>query len=137
MVFAGWFGVITALTAFYIAFAELFNDTLKKNVLPLGELSFLTRALGSQTAAPYDVNRTDPRGYGPTGAAQRNVRVSSVFVPSPYLLAFQCYRHMQSTLTTMTPRSRACRYVNLRMTVLLSLKSLKIWENLSDVTLFS
>ena len=66
--------MITALTAFYIAFAELFNDTLKKNVLPLGELSFLTRALGSNTAVPYDVNRTDPRGYGPTGVDQRNVR---------------------------------------------------------------
>ena len=71
---AGWFGVITALTAFYIAFAELFNDTLKKNVLPLGELSFLTKSLGSQAAAPYDVNRTDPRGYGTTAADQRNVR---------------------------------------------------------------
>ena len=79
---AGWFGVITALTAFYIAFAELFNDTLKKNVLPLGELSFLTRALGSQTATPYDVNRTDPRGYGPSGIAQRNVRALPLAAPS-------------------------------------------------------
>jgi hypothetical protein len=72
---AGWFGLLTAITAFYIAFAELFNDTVKKDVLPLGAFSWLSRVLHTGATTPYDVNRTDPRAYGPTGYDQRNVRL--------------------------------------------------------------
>ena len=36
----GWFGLITAAIAFYIAFAELTNDTLKKDVFPLGPFTW-------------------------------------------------------------------------------------------------
>ena len=74
LAYTGWFGLITAITAFYIAFAELFNDTVKKDVLPLGAFSWLNRALHTGATTPYDVNRTDPRAYGPTGYDQRNVR---------------------------------------------------------------
>jgi hypothetical protein len=65
--------VLTAATAFYIAFAELFNDTVKKDVLPLGTFTWLTDLLHS-AAVPYDVQRTEPRGFGTTGVEQRTVR---------------------------------------------------------------
>lgn len=65
----GWCGMITAAIAFYIGFAELTNDTLKKDVIPLGPLTWATRVF--HTPAPaYNVNLTDPRGFG---GAQRVV----------------------------------------------------------------
>jgi len=61
----GWFGVITAAIAFYIAFAELTNDTLKKDIVPLGAMTWVQRMITHDSTAPaYNVNRTDPRGYG-------------------------------------------------------------------------
>ena len=38
----GWFGLMTAAIAVFIAFAELTNDTLKKDVIPLGTLTWAT-----------------------------------------------------------------------------------------------
>lgn len=66
---AGWFGMITAATAFYIGFAELTNDTLKKDVIPLFPLTWASRVFHSNAPA-YNVNLTDPRGFG---GAQRVV----------------------------------------------------------------
>lgn len=59
----GWCGLITAAIAFYIGFAELTNDTLKKDVLPLGPLTWHLKFLHTPAAA-YNVNLTDPRGFG-------------------------------------------------------------------------
>ena len=64
--------MLTAATAFYIAFAELFNDTVKRDVLPLGQLTWLQNLLHS-AAVPYDVQRTEARGFGTTGIEQRTV----------------------------------------------------------------
>ena len=77
--------MLTAATAFYIAFAELFNDTVKKDVLPLGTFTWLTNLLHS-SAVPYDVQRTEPRGFGTTGVEQRTVSRWSLHgaeVPAP------------------------------------------------------
>ena len=48
-----------------IAFAELTNDTLNKDIVPLGAMTWVQRMITHDSTAPaYNVNRTDPRGYG-------------------------------------------------------------------------
>lgn len=59
----GWFGLMTAAIAVFIAFAELTNDTLKKDVIPLGTLTWATDFFHSNKQN-YNVNLTEARGYG-------------------------------------------------------------------------
>ena len=48
-----------------IAFAELTNDTLKKDIVPLGPMTWVQRMVTHDAPSPaYNVNRTAPRGFG-------------------------------------------------------------------------
>ena len=46
---AGWFGLVTAATAYWLAAAELFNDIIgegKREIIPLGHFQFMENPAG-------------------------------------------------------------------------------------------
>lgn len=63
----GWFGIVTAAVAIYMGFAELFNETHQRNIFPLFPVNWVAMLLPTRRKpVPYDVNRTEPRGFPTT-----------------------------------------------------------------------